>query len=626
MACAVEVGGKKRLVTWHNVINEDDKAKPIRLHRCSKEFFNDQKNYRFEMSQVEQIESCSFISLLRGDAPTPKKDFEILKLKVPESDEKSKDVFAYSFTGCKDTVKFTFKYDYDRGKHELNSPVKDCICEKSFILGSPIITDKDQVIGVVGEDLDGRLFPYFLTDTEVGMCGTEHQEKKPSETQDIPDASGAPEGTTKNLEKLKDAIKKCESKVKSKGVPKLELKVKLEKAAFEKGFIVSDNDGGGNCLFHALSEQLSLAKEDPIPHDVLRKTLVQYLKENQIMKNGTDLFSLLDSDQHSHFGTWEEYLTHMAKDGIWGDEIVIFAAANNYKRDINVIRPLPGDEILVIPIKPECEVKGGNPIWLGHIYDCHFVSLLKAPVPSSDQHTDGTRPQKCNEERDKQHELVSGHEKPPFGIKRSSSLESVEKIRSGNIPPEWFPYLALDIQGNMKWRRLGNSLDLSNAELNGIEQDNDEEYERSYKMLITWWQKGAASYDKLASALKEHNLGEICRDYCLMGHTPLLKEDVKLPGNLKEEPIDDKALSSIAAAVMKKCQRLGRALGINNDRLDKIAMDNPKDGFEQSYQMLRAWKQANVYNASYYSLAQALYDRTVNLGVVVNSLCLKKIQ
>ena len=67
----------------------------------------------------------------------------------------------------------------------------------------------------------------------------------------------------------------------------------------------------------------------------------------------------------------------MAKDGIWGDEIVIFAAANNYKRDINVIRLLPGDEILVIRIKPEYEVKGGNPIWLGHIYDCHFVSLLK---------------------------------------------------------------------------------------------------------------------------------------------------------------------------------------------------------------------------------------------------------
>ena len=102
------------------------------------------------------------------------------------------------------------------------------------------------------------------------------------------------------------------------------------------------------------------------------------------------------------------------------------------------------------------------------------------------------------------------------------------KVRSGNIPPEWFPYLALDIQGNMKWRRLGNSLDLSNAELNGIEQDNDEEYERSYKMLKTWWQKGAASYEKLAFALRKHELEDIRRDFCLMECTPPLKKVAKL--------------------------------------------------------------------------------------------------
>lgn len=167
MACAVEIGGKQRLLTWHNVINEDDQAKPIRLHQCSKKFFKDNKNYRFGMSQVKQTESCSFISLIRGDAPTSNKDFGILKLKVPGDDEKGKDVFAHSFIGCKDIVKFTFKYD--RGKHELNPPdKKDCVCEKSSILGSPIITDKYHVIGVVGEDLDGRLCPYFLTETEVG--------------------------------------------------------------------------------------------------------------------------------------------------------------------------------------------------------------------------------------------------------------------------------------------------------------------------------------------------------------------------------------------------------------------------------------------------------------------------
>ena len=98
----------------------------------------------------------------------------------------------------------------------------------------------------------------------------------------------------------------------------------------------------------------------------------------------------------------------------------------------------------------------------------------------------------------------------------------------GNIPLEWFPYLALDIQGDMEWKKLGKSLDLSDAELNGIEIDNDEEYERSYKMLKTWWQKGAASYEKLAFALRKHELEDIRRDFCLMECTPPLKEVAKL--------------------------------------------------------------------------------------------------
>ena len=98
----------------------------------------------------------------------------------------------------------------------------------------------------------------------------------------------------------------------------------------------------------------------------------------------------------------------------------------------------------------------------------------------------------------------------------------------GNVPLEWFPYLALDIQGDMEWKKLGKSLDLSDAELNGIEIDNDEEYERSYKMLKTWWQKGAASYEKLAFALRKHELEDIRRDFCLMECTPPLKKVAKL--------------------------------------------------------------------------------------------------
>ena len=32
----------------------------------------------------------------------------------------------------------------------------------------------------------------------------------------------------------------------------------LEKTASDKGFIISDNQGSGNCMFHALAEQLTL--------------------------------------------------------------------------------------------------------------------------------------------------------------------------------------------------------------------------------------------------------------------------------------------------------------------------------------------------------------------------------
>lgn len=54
----------------------------------------------------------------------------------------------------------------------------------------------------------------------------------------------------------------------------------LPRIASNKGFIVSDNDGLGNCMFYALSEQLGLVKGIQISHNVLRQNTVQYLKRN----------------------------------------------------------------------------------------------------------------------------------------------------------------------------------------------------------------------------------------------------------------------------------------------------------------------------------------------------------
>ena len=56
--------------------------------------------------------------------------------------------------------------------------------------------------------------------------------------------------------------------------------VELEKIASSKGFVISDNEGSGNCMFYALSEQLNLVKGIKISPGKLRQTIVKYLLKN----------------------------------------------------------------------------------------------------------------------------------------------------------------------------------------------------------------------------------------------------------------------------------------------------------------------------------------------------------
>ena len=59
-----------------------------------------------------------------------------------------------------------------------------------------------------------------------------------------------------------------------------DLLAELEKIALDKGFMISDNEGSGNCMFYALSEQLNLVKGIKISHGELRQSIVQYLRKN----------------------------------------------------------------------------------------------------------------------------------------------------------------------------------------------------------------------------------------------------------------------------------------------------------------------------------------------------------
>ena len=62
----------------------------------------------------------------------------------------------------------------------------------------------------------------------------------------------------------------------------------------------------------------------------------------------------------------------MAKDGTWGDHVVLFAAANYFQTAIRIISSLDGE----IVVHPEHAVTDPTPLVLRHVHELHYVSLL----------------------------------------------------------------------------------------------------------------------------------------------------------------------------------------------------------------------------------------------------------
>ena len=75
-----------------------------------------------------------------------------------------------------------------------------------------------------------------------------------------------------NLQQMQRDVSKVSSNT--------DLLAELEKIASDKGFVISDNEGSGNCMFYALSEQLNFVKGIKISHGKLRQSIVQYLRKN----------------------------------------------------------------------------------------------------------------------------------------------------------------------------------------------------------------------------------------------------------------------------------------------------------------------------------------------------------
>ena len=135
--------------------------------------------------------------------------------------------------------------------------------------------------------------------------------------------------------------------------------------------LVYNSPGDGNCQFAALSHQvrkLGILR----PPETMRKEIVTYLESNPYDSTG---FPLLEHLADNEFALWNDYMNHMARDGSCGDQLTLYAAANLYNIDIQLVSSLgAGGQHVFSPSASNSTAT----VYLGHFAENqgeHYVSL-----------------------------------------------------------------------------------------------------------------------------------------------------------------------------------------------------------------------------------------------------------
>ncbi|XP_019643352.1 PREDICTED: uncharacterized protein LOC109484505 isoform X1 [Branchiostoma belcheri] len=126
----------------------------------------------------------------------------------------------------------------------------------------------------------------------------------------------------------------------------------------------------GNCLFHAVSDQLVRTGSQSTSHSQLRQDVVSYLRQHPYNGQGDHLCKFVpDKD-------WEDYLQEMSQNGVWGDHIVLQAFASMLDRDIRIVSSIDADNYTTIltPMGNQQDTTG-PPLLLGHYAENHYASL-----------------------------------------------------------------------------------------------------------------------------------------------------------------------------------------------------------------------------------------------------------
>ena len=107
------------------------------------------------------------------------------------------------------------------------------------------------------------------------------------------------------------------------------------KAIEDQGFkLLYNPPEGGNCQFAALLHQAKRMGILRSP-ETMRKEIVEYLKSNPFDSNGFPFWSIWQMIR-----SLADYITHMAHDGTYGDQITLYAEVNLYKIDIQIVSSL----------------------------------------------------------------------------------------------------------------------------------------------------------------------------------------------------------------------------------------------------------------------------------------------
>lgn len=131
---------------------------------------------------------------------------------------------------------------------------------------------------------------------------------------------------------------------------------------------LQNNAGNGDCMFHALSQQLHRIGIQQT-HMQIRQNTVEYLRLHPLVSGPEGSVHFADFVNEP----WKLYLQRMVNAGEWGDHVILQAASIIYGIRITVLTTNSVEPTIVSPV-----VEGNNNlpnIYLGHISEFHYVSL-----------------------------------------------------------------------------------------------------------------------------------------------------------------------------------------------------------------------------------------------------------